>query len=104
MRHGACTCDSRGTILVAQQIKVLIADNEEVFREGLAKLLRDQPHIDVVFQGATGERAIQASRATSPDVILINGSASQADLLEAVASIARQSPEAKVAVIAPTRR
>ena len=84
---------------MAQQIKVLIADNEEVFREGLAKLLNDQPHIDVVFQGATGEKAIQASGDTSPDVILINGSSSRADVLETVASIARQSPEAKVAVI-----
>ena len=82
-----------------EKIRVLIADNEEVFREGLAKLLTDQPHIEVVFQGATGEKAVQASSETKPDVVLINGGASQADLLETVASIARQSPDAKVAVI-----
>jgi len=37
-----------------EQIRVLIADDEEVFREGLARLLMDQPHIKVVHQCGSG--------------------------------------------------
>ncbi len=85
---------------MARQIKVLIADNEEVFREGLTKLLQDQPHMSVVFQGIPGDEAIKAAKETRPDVVLVNGGVSQQELLNTVTTIARQAPDARVAVIA----
>ncbi len=82
-----------------KQIKVLIADNEEVFREGLARLLKDQPHIEVVCQCGSGKEAIEKSKETKPDVILINSQISDYDALEAVKEIVESSPEVKIAMI-----
>lgn len=82
-----------------EQIKVLIADNEEVFREGLAKLLKDQPHIEVVYQCGTGKEAIEKSKEMKPDVILMNSQISDYDALEAVKEIREHLPEVNVAMI-----
>jgi DNA-binding NarL/FixJ family response regulator len=80
-------------------IRVLIADNEEVFREGLARLLDQQANISVVFSGVSGDEAVRAAREKHPDVVLVSGSAAQRDVAETVSEIARQAPDAKVAVI-----
>jgi DNA-binding NarL/FixJ family response regulator len=82
-----------------EQIKVLIADNEEVFREGLARLLKDQPHIEIVCQCGGGKEAIEKSKETKPDVILMNSQISEYDALEAVKEIRKCLPEVKVAMI-----
>jgi DNA-binding NarL/FixJ family response regulator len=87
-------------VSLSKHIKVLIADNEEVFREGLTKLLQEQPNISVVFQGSAGEEAIRAATERHPDVVLVNGGASQREVLDTVTAMARQAPDAKVAVIA----
>ncbi len=79
---------------------MLIADNEEVFREGLAKLLDEQPNISVVFQGAPGEEALKAAKEQRPDVVLVNGATSQREIIETVSAMAREAPSARVAVIA----
>lgn len=80
-------------------IKVLLVDNEEVFREGMAKLLMDQPHIEVVYHCSGGKEAIEKSRETKPDVILISSQASDSDALETIKGIKEHLPEAKVAMI-----
>ncbi len=82
-----------------EPIRVLLVDNEEVFREGLAKLLKDQPHIEVIYQCANGKEAIEKSKETKPDVILMSSQISDQDALEAVKEIRESSPEAKVAMI-----
>ncbi len=80
-------------------IKVLIADDEEVFREGLAKLLTSQPHIEVVSHCGTAGEAIIKARETGPDVILINSQMSEHDLMDTLKQMLAHSPAVKVAVI-----
>jgi len=82
-----------------EKIRVMLVDNEEVFREGLSKLLQDQPHIDVVYQCETGKEAIAKSTKTKPNVILINGQISENDTLEAVKEIREKLPDVKIALI-----
>lgn len=82
-----------------EPIRVLLVDNEEVFREGLAKLLKDQPHIEVVYQCGNGKEAIEKSKETKPDVILMSSQLPDSDALEAVKKIRESSPQMKVAMI-----
>jgi DNA-binding NarL/FixJ family response regulator len=82
-----------------EPIKILLVDNEEVFREGLVKLLKDQPHIEVVYQCSSGKEAIEKSNETKPDVILMSSQISDFDALEAVKEIKKQSPDIRVAMI-----
>lgn len=80
-------------------IRVILVDNEEVFREGLAKLLKDQPHIEIVYHCGGAKEAIEKSLETKPDVILMSSQISDGDALEAVKKMREHSPEVKVAMM-----
>ncbi|MFH1639898.1 MAG: response regulator transcription factor [Chloroflexota bacterium] len=82
-----------------KQITVLLVDNEEVFREGLAKLLKEERNIAIVLQCHSGNEAIRKSKESSPDVVLIDSEISECDALDAVREIARHSLLTKVALI-----
>jgi YesN/AraC family two-component response regulator len=49
-----------------EQIKVLLADDKEVFREGLARLLEEREHIEVVSRCSNGKQAIEKVKKQSP--------------------------------------
>ena len=53
-------------------IRVLIVDDQALFREGLHTLLSVQPAFEVVGEAANGEEAIQMALASQPDVILMD--------------------------------
>ncbi len=80
-------------------IRVLLVDNEEVFLEGLSRLLKDQPHIEIVYQCSSGKEAIEKSNETKPDVILMSSQIKDLDALEAIKEIRKHSPDTKVAMI-----
>ncbi len=79
--------------------RVLIADDEEVFREGLARLLKDQPHIEVISQCGSGKEAVEKSKETRPEVILMNSHTSDLGALETITRIKEHSPEIKIAIL-----
>ena len=82
-----------------EQIRLLIADDEEVFREGLVRLLKDQPHIKIVHQCGSGQDVLRKSQETKPDIILLDSQITGCDVLEAVEEINKCSPEVKVVMI-----
>jgi DNA-binding NarL/FixJ family response regulator len=53
-------------------ISVLLADDQHLVRAGFRSLLRRGRDIDVVGEAATGDEAVRAARALSPDVILMD--------------------------------
>jgi DNA-binding NarL/FixJ family response regulator len=53
-------------------IRVLIVDDHEIVRWGLATLLAEEPAIDVVGEADTGAQAIELAGSTHPDVILMD--------------------------------
>jgi DNA-binding NarL/FixJ family response regulator len=53
-------------------IRVLLADDEELVREGFAAILGAQPDIDVVAEAATGSEAVERALETGPDVVLMD--------------------------------
>src|SRR5215204_2973475 len=52
-------------------IKVLLADNHTMFREGIASVLADYGSIDVVGQTDNDEGAVELARLSKPDVVLM---------------------------------
>ncbi|MEV6275619.1 response regulator transcription factor [Nocardia sp. NPDC051832] len=79
-------------------ISVLIADDQELIREGLAVLLDTQPDIDVVGQVADGRQAIREAERLQPDVILMDVRMPVCDGIEATREITATGP-AKVIVL-----
>ena len=55
----------------ADPIKVLLADNHTMFREGIASVLADYGGIEVVGQAENDEGAVELARLTKPDVVLM---------------------------------
>ena len=86
-----------------KRIKVLLADDKEVFREGLARLLLEQPVIEVVYQCDNSEQAIKKARETRPDVVLMNTVISEGNGIDAARQINGLSPNPKVAMLTDSR-
>ena len=53
-------------------IRVLLADDQELVRDGFALILDVQEDIEVVGQAANGAEAVEQSRATMPDLVLMD--------------------------------
>jgi len=54
------------------KIRLLLADKSEIFREGLAKLLEQEPNIKVVCACSRGLEAVESANKYQPDIILID--------------------------------
>jgi DNA-binding NarL/FixJ family response regulator len=55
-----------------EQIRVLIADDHPLFRDGMRTLLQSGPDTEVVGEAATGEETIARAATLQPDVILMD--------------------------------
>lgn len=81
------------------QLKVLLADDKEVFREGLARLLEEQEHIEVVSRCSNGKQAIKGVKEKKPDVVLIDNNISDCGSKEATREIKELFPKVQVVLL-----
>jgi len=86
-----------------EQIKVLLADDKEIFREGLARLLDEQEQIEVVSLCSNGKQAIDKAKETEPDVVLMDSHISDCDSKKATRQINESSPKVKVAMLTDSK-
>ncbi|MFI6869413.1 response regulator [Nocardia sp. NPDC050406] len=68
-------------------IRVLVADDQQLVREGLAFLLAAQPGIEVIGQAADGSEAVAATARLHPDIVLMDVRMPGIDGLEATRRI-----------------
>ncbi|HET6448393.1 MAG TPA: response regulator transcription factor [Conexibacter sp.] len=79
-------------------IRVLLVDDHDVFRHGLAQLLRDEG-IDVVAEASSGEAGVRLAGELAPDVVLMDLSMPGMDGVEATRVIAAADRTARVVVL-----
>src|SRR3989475_13238495 len=75
-----------------EKIKVLIADDHRVVREGLSAILRESSDLEVVGEARDGQEAVEKARELQPDVILMDVSMPRMSGVEATRAIKRESP------------
>ena len=85
---------------MADRIRVIIADDHKLVRQGTRELLDRQPDIEVVGEAADGEEAVALVDAVHPDVAVLDVAMPRVDGLEASQRIKERHPD--VAVLALT--
>ncbi len=82
-----------------QPIRVLIADEQELFRHGLVTLFSKSRQIDVVAAVGQSSEAIERSRELEPDVILLDLQMATRSGLETVVELRKHCPRSAVVVL-----
>lgn len=77
-------------------VRVLIVDDQALFREALATLLEVQPEIDVVGEAANGEEAVRLCAELRPDVALMDLRMPVLDGIAATARLQSEQPDVRV--------
>jgi DNA-binding NarL/FixJ family response regulator len=83
-------------------IRVLVADDQEIVRTGLAMILNAQPGIDVVGEAADGRQAVELARRLRPDVCLFDIRMPAVDGIEATRLLAGPAVDNPLAVVVIT--
>ncbi|MFQ6058798.1 MAG: response regulator [Anaerolineae bacterium] len=81
------------------KIRVLLADDHTILREGIRALLAAQPDIEVVGEASNGREAVAKARELKPDVILMDIAMPLLNGLEATRQIKKEHPEMDVLVL-----
>ena len=80
-------------------IRLLLVDDQTLFREGLGTLLTAQPDIDVVGEAANGEEALQLAASLRPNVVLMDLRMPILDGVEATRRLHAIQPDCHVIVL-----
>jgi DNA-binding NarL/FixJ family response regulator len=82
-----------------KKIRVLLAEDHTLVRQGFRRILEDDPHITVVGEASTGLSAIQLTKELQPDVVVMDLSMPELGGLEASAEILRDLPQTKILIL-----
>ena len=81
------------------KIRVLIADDHTMVRQGIKIMLQAQQDMDVVGEAANGREAVQKAEETDPDVVILDLSMPIMNGLEAAKAIAKMNPRIGILVL-----
>ena len=84
---------------MSEDIRILIADDHAVVREGLRALIDVEPGMALVGEAADGIEAVQKARSLQPDVILLDLVMPRMGGIEAIGEIKRENPGARILVV-----
>lgn len=82
-----------------QRIRLMIAEDQAVIRKALSALLAFEADMEVVATAADGEQAVEAARAYTPDVILMDLKMPRMDGLGATRAIVAEIPQTKIIML-----
>jgi DNA-binding NarL/FixJ family response regulator len=83
----------------AKAARVLIADDQTLFRTGLARLLDEDSRVEVVGQAADGAEAVALALKLKPDVILMDLKMPNVDGIEATRQLVAADPAVNVLIL-----
>lgn len=80
-------------------IKILLADDQEMFRQGLAALLSLESDLEIVGEASNGQEAIKLTESSQPDIILMDVQMPICNGVEATRIIHQRFPWIKILVL-----
>lgn len=85
-----------GTAHGGRRIRVLLADDHAIVRQGLGSLLRGEPDIDIVGEAEDGQEAVDMARELRPDVVVMDVSMPRLNGCDATRAIVAELPGTRV--------
>lgn len=80
-------------------VRILVADDHEIVRHGLRRLLESQPGWQVCAEAATGREAVEEATLLKPDVAVLDFSLPELNGAEATRQILKESPRTGVLIL-----
>ncbi|MBI4875599.1 MAG: response regulator transcription factor [Acidobacteria bacterium] len=80
-------------------VRILLADDHAILRQGLKRILESYPDFQVVGEAATGVQAVELTRELQPDVAIIDVAMPELNGLEATAQIRKRVPKTAVLIL-----
>jgi NarL family two-component system response regulator LiaR len=84
---------------MTETIRILIADDHPVVRDGLRGLIETEPGMELVGEAADGTETVLKARSLRPDVILLDLVMPRKDGLTALREIKAENPEARILIL-----
>jgi two-component system, NarL family, response regulator len=81
------------------KIRIMLADDHEVVREGLAAILNRRETFEVICEVGDGQTAVEAWQELKPDIGLLDLRMPKMEGLEAIRQIRAQDPDAKLIIL-----
>ncbi len=79
--------------------RVLIADDDDLMRAGLAELLTADPTIEIIGQASTGREAVERARQLAPDVVLMDVRMPDLDGIGATQELSQSAPDTRILIL-----
>jgi len=80
-------------------VRIVLADDHTVMRNGLRLLLERQPHLQVVGEAADGRQAVALSESANPDVVIMDIGMPNLNGIEATRQIVNRNPRTAIAIL-----
>ena len=80
-------------------VRIVLADDHTVMRNGLRLLLERQPHLQVVGEAADGRQAVTLSETANPDVVIMDIGMPNLNGIEAARQIVNHNPRTAIAIL-----
>jgi len=85
--------------MTEQPIKIFLADDHTIVRQGLAKLLEAEPNIKVVGEAEDGREAVNKVQKLNPDIVIMDIAMPLLNGIEATRQIKKLSPQTRIIIL-----
>lgn len=82
-----------------KKVRLLVADDHKIFRQGIKKLLEEEPDLQVVGEAADGREVVKKAAELKPDIILMDIAMANLNGLEATKQIKKVLPESRIIML-----
>ena len=84
---------------MSNPVRIMLADDHTIVRQGLARLLEDHQGLKVVGEAINGQAAVEKAMKLKPDIIIMDIAMPRMNGIEATKRIRKQLPETKIIIL-----
>lgn len=81
------------------RVRIAIADDHSLFREGLRAIFERHPALDIVAESSSGDEVVSVVHQTAADVLLLDVSMPGPPVTATIAAVRRRSPSTRIAIL-----